>query len=96
MPKGQRLRRATKNIICNVYAFFEEQHKKSRACAPAKLSTKTAWATRYSLRTVERVLAIKRASSGAAFESPSKRYKASRVCIVVDDTWYKEYNSPVL
>ena len=29
--------------------------------------------------------AIRRASSGAAFESPAKRYKASRVRIVVDD-----------
>jgi hypothetical protein len=85
MPKGQRLRRATKNVICNVYAFFEEQHKKSKARVPAKLSTKTAQATGYSMRTVERVLAIKRASSGAAFESPAKRYKASRVRIVVDD-----------
>ena len=68
-----------------MYAFFEEQHKKSKARVPAKLSTKTAQATGYSVRTVERVLAIKRASSGAAFESPAKRYKASRVRIVVDD-----------
>ena len=60
-----------------MYAFFEEQHKKSKARVPAKLSTKTAQATGYSVRTVERVLAIKRASS--------KRYKASRVRIVVDD-----------
>ena len=42
MPKGQRLRQAIKNIICNVYAFFEEQHKKSKACVPANASTKTA------------------------------------------------------
>ena len=42
MPKGQRLRRATKNVICNVYAFFKEQHKKSKSCVTAKLSTKMA------------------------------------------------------
>ena len=42
MPKGQRLRQAIKIVIYNVYAFFEEQHKKSKACVPAKSSTKTA------------------------------------------------------
>ena len=49
------------------------------------MSSKTAQATGYSVRTVERVVAMKRASSGAVFQSPVKRYAASRARIVVDD-----------
>ena len=49
------------------------------------MSSKTAQATGYSVRTVERVVAMKRASSGAVFQSPVKRYAASRARIVLDD-----------
>ena len=85
MPKGKRLNRTAKKIVCSVYTYFEEQHKKNKVRTAAKLSTKTAQATGYSVRTVERVVAKKRTLSGAAFESPAKRYKASRVRIVADD-----------
>ena len=38
-----------------------------------------------SVRTVERVVAMKRASSGAAFQSPVKRYTANRARIVLEN-----------
>ena len=82
MPKGKRLNRTAKNIIFSVYSYFEEQHRKSKVCVTAKLSSKT---TGCSVHTVERVVAMKRASSGAAFQSPVKRYTASRARIVLDD-----------
>ena len=40
-----------------------------------KLGKKTAEATVYYKRTVERVIAEKRRSDGAEFTSPAKRYK---------------------
>ena len=49
------------------------------------MSSKTAQATGYSVRTVERVVAMKRVSSGAAFQFPVRRCTASRVRIVLDD-----------
>ena len=68
--KGKRLNRTAKNNIFSVYSYFEEQHRKSKFRVAAKLSSKTAQATGYSIRTVERVVAMNRASSGAAFQSP--------------------------
>ena len=59
MPKGKRLNRTVKNIIFSVYSYFEEQHRKSKLCVAAKLSSKTAQATGYSIRTVECVVAMK-------------------------------------
>ena len=85
MPNGKRLNRTAENIIFSVYSYFEEQHRKSKVRVAAKLSSKTAQATGYSVRTAERVVAMKQASSGAAFQSPVKRYTASRACIVLDD-----------
>ena len=38
-----------------------------------------------SVRTVDRVVVMKRARSGTAFRSPAKRYKASRARIVLDE-----------
>ena len=85
MPKGKKLNRTAKNIIFSVYSYFAEQHWKSKVRVATKLSSKTAQATVYSVRTVKRVVAMKRASSGAAFQSPVKRYTASRARIVLDD-----------
>ena len=84
MPKGKRLNHTAKNIIFSVYSYFEEQHRKSKVRVATKLSLKTAQATGCSIRTVERVVAMKRASSGAAFQSPVERYPASRAHIVLD------------
>ena len=46
---------------------------------------KTSEATGYCKRTVERIIAEKRKLKGAEFTSPEKRYKKSRLRIVVDD-----------
>ena len=59
MPKGKRLNWTAKDIIFSVYSYFEEQHRKSKVRVAAKLSSKTAQATGYSIRTVERVVAMK-------------------------------------
>ena len=67
MPKRKRLNHTAKNIIFSVYSYFEEQHRKSKVRVAAKLLLKTAQATGCSIRTVERVVAMKRASLGAAF-----------------------------
>ena len=74
-----------KTIITNVYKYFEKQSKKTKSSRPPKLSKKTAEATGYSSRTIEGVIAATQALSGAAFESPAKRYKTSRVRIIVND-----------
>ena len=49
-----------------------------------KLGKKTAEATGYCKRTVERVIAEKKRLDGAEFTSPAKRYK-SRKHTIVDD-----------
>ena len=85
MPNGKRLNRTAKNIIFSVYSYFEEQHRKSKVHVATKLLLKTAQATGYSVPTAERVVAMKRAISEAAFQSPVKRYTASMARIVLDD-----------
>ena len=72
MPKGKKLNCTAKNIIFSIYSYFEEQHRKSKFRIATKLSSKTAQATGYSIRTV-------------AFQSPVKRYTASRARIVLGD-----------
>ena len=79
------MNRTAKNIIFSVYSYFEEQHWKSKVRVATKLLLKTAQATGHSIRTVECVVAMNRASSGAAFRSPVKRYTACRARIVLDD-----------
>ena len=50
-----------------------------------KLGKKTSEAIGYCKRTVERIIAEKRKLEGEEFTSPEKRYKKSRLRIVVDD-----------
>jgi len=83
MAKGKRVRSSAKNIICNVYEYFERQNKKQGTTTPPKLCTKTTDATGYSERTVNRVLKEKRGLEGGSFSSP-KRYKESRERLNVD------------
>ena len=71
MPKGKRVRSDSKNIICNVFDYFEGQSKKQKAITPPKLCKKTAEATGYSERTVNRVLSEKRSLEGGSFSSQS-------------------------
>ena len=47
--------------------------------------SKTADATRYSERTVHRIVAEKKTLEAAVFGSPAKRYKVERKKITVDD-----------
>ena len=71
-------------IIYNIYKYFERESAKSRYRGPPKLTHKTAEATGYSERTVRRIIAEKSALSGAAFSSPTKRYKVERKRIDFD------------
>ena len=86
MPgRGKRVNSTAKNIIFNVYSFFEKESAKTKNKAPPRLTHKTAEATGYSERTVRRIVSEKSAQSGAAFCSPAKRYKLDRKKIVLDD-----------
>ena len=86
MPgRGKRVNSTAKNIIFNVYRFFEKESAKTKNKAPPRLTHKTAEATGYSERTVRRIVSEKSAQSGAAFCSPAKRYKLDRKKIVLDD-----------
>ena len=84
MPgRGKRVNSTAKNIIFNVYKYFERESVKNKNRVPPKLTHKTAEATGYGERTVRRIVAEKSASSGAAFSSPAKRYKIDRKKIVM-------------
>ena len=86
MPgRGKRVNSTAKNIIFNVYRFFEKESAKTKNKAPPRLTHKMAEATGYSERTVRRIVSEKSAQSGAAFCSPAKRYKLDRKKIVLDD-----------
>ena len=85
MPKGKRVRSGSKTIIYNVYRYFEHQCVKQNSTVPLKLSKKTADATGFSERTVNRVVSEKRKLDVGPFPSPSKRNKKSREHVNVDD-----------
>ena len=72
-------------MICNVYEYFEKKSRKHKGSVYPKFGKKTADATGYCKRTVERVLGEKRNVDSKAFTSPAKRYKKSRIQIVIDD-----------
>ena len=85
MPgRGKRVNSTAKNIIFNVYKYFERESAKTKNIVPPKLTHKTTEATGFGERTV-RIVAEKSALSGAAFSSPAKRYKIDRKKIVMDD-----------
>ena len=86
MPgRGKRLNSTAKNIIFNVYKYFERESAKTKNRVLPKLTHKTAEATGYGEHTVRRIVAEKSALSGAAFSSPAKRYKIDRKKVVMDD-----------
>ena len=85
MPRGKRLNSTVKKVIVNVYDYFDKESKKRRRAESPKLGQKTADATGYCRRSVERVVGEKRSLEGAEFPSPSKRYKQSRERVIVDD-----------
>ena len=53
MPKGKRINSTSKQIICNVYDYFENESKKRKGSMLPKLGKKTSEATGYCKRTVE-------------------------------------------
>ena len=86
MPgRGKRVNSTAKNIIFNVYKYFERESAKTKNRVQPKLTHKTAEVTGYGEHTVRRIVAEKSALSGAAFSSPAKRYKIDRKKIVMDD-----------
>ena len=72
MPKGKRIDSTSKQIICNVYDYFENESKKRKGSVLPKLGKKTSETTGYCKRTVERIIAEKRKLEGAEFTSPEK------------------------
>ena len=84
MPRGKRVRSGEKRIICNVYNYFEQQSKKQKVATPLKYSQKTAEATGFARRTVDKIVREKHGLEGGEFSSPAKRYKESRVRTDVD------------
>ena len=86
MPgRGKRVNSTAKNIVFNVYKYFERESAKTKNRVLPKLTHKTAEATGYGERTVRRIVAVKSALSGAAFSSPARWYKIDRKKIVMDD-----------
>ena len=73
--RGKRVNSTAKNIIFNVYKYFERESTKTKNRVLPKLTHKTAEVTGYGEHTVRRIVAEKSALSGAAFSSPAKRYK---------------------
>ena len=59
MPKGKRINSTSKQIICNVYDYSENESKKSKGSVLPKLGKKTSEATGYCKRTVEQIIVEK-------------------------------------
>ena len=53
MPKGKQINSTSKQIICNVYDYFENENKKHKGSSLPKLGKKTSEATGYCKRTIE-------------------------------------------
>ena len=79
MPKGKRINSTSKQIICNVYDYFENESKKHKGSVLPKSRKKTSEANGYCKQTVERIIMEKRKLEGAEFTSPEKRYNKSRL-----------------
>ena len=79
--KGKRLRSQTKEVVANVYDYFEELHRRQRTQGPLK---RTADATGVSCASIKRLWKEKADTGGAAFSTPTKRYRHSRRLLVDD------------
>ena len=85
LGRGKRLNSTANNIICSIHSYFEKESAKNKLKWSPRLTKRTVEATRYSRKTVQRVVAAKSVLEGDKFESSCKRYKVSRKQIVVDD-----------
>ena len=83
--RGKRVNSTAKNIIFNVYKYYERENTKIKNRVPPKLMHKIAEATGYGGLTVRKIVAEKSALSGAAFSSPAKWYKIDKKKIVMHD-----------
>ena len=97
MPgRGKRVNSTAKNIIFNVYKYFERESVKTKNRVPPKLTHKTAEAKGSGEHTVRRIVAEKSSLSGAAFSSPAKWYKIDRKKIVMDDFDMDDFDTEAL
>ena len=81
MPTGKRLRAQTKEVVANVYEYFEELGRRKRTEGSLK---RTSDATKLSRASIKRLRKEKLSTGGAAFSTPTKRYRFSRHLLVDD------------
>ena len=81
MQRGKRLRSQTKEVVANVYDYFEEASRGQGTLGPLKRICDATWVSRTSIK---RLWKKKADPGGAAFSTPTKRYRFSRP-LVVDD-----------
>ena len=81
MPTGKRLRAQTKEVVVNVYDYFEELGRRKRTEGSLK---RTCDATKISRTSIKRLRKEKLRTGGAAFSTPTKRYRFSRRLLVDD------------
>ena len=79
MQRGKRLRSQTKEVVANVYDYFEEASRHQGTQGPLK---RTCDATGVSRTSIKRLWKEKADPGGAAFSTPTKRYRFSRQLLV--------------
>lgn len=80
---ARRVRSGTKNVVCNVYSYFEEQAKKGGVTISPLI--RTVKATGLSRATVLRIRREKRRlAEDDQFATPTKRYCRSRRRVITD------------
>ena len=81
MQRGKRLRSQTKKVVANVYDYFEEASRHQGTQGPLK---RTCDVTGVSCTSIKRLWKEKADPGGAAFSTPTKRYRFSRPLLVDD------------
>ena len=81
MPTGRRLRAQRKEDVVNVYEYFEKLGRCKRTEGSLK---RTSDATKLSCTRFKRIQKGKLSTGGAAFSTPTKRYRFSRRLLVDD------------
>ena len=81
MQRGKRLRSQTKEVVSNVYDYFEEASRRQRTQGALK---RTSDATGVSRTSIKRLRKERADIGGAVFSTPTKRYRVSRRLLVDD------------
>ena len=81
MQRSKRLRSQTKEVVANVYDYFEEASRHQGTQGPLK---RTCDATGVSRTSIKRLWKEKPDPGGAAFSTPTKRYRIFRPLLVDD------------